>query len=286
VTTPTLPLPDGRLLAYQEFGDPGGYPTFYFHGTPGSRLEGAFGAPAAARLGFRLIAVDRPGFGRSTFQRGRRFVDWPGDVRALADALGLDRFGAVGHSGGGPHLFACGSGPLDGRLRFIGALGPWGPAATREILADLNRLDRWYARLSQHRGIMRAAFAPLSWSARHWPGLFLGLMRSAVSPGDREALEGDLLAELRASELEAFRQGGRGGAHEARIAYQEWGFALTSVRVPTHIWLGEEDIFVPPAMGRYLERTIPGVDFHWIPHGGHFAVDRWDDILAACAPHR
>ncbi len=59
-------LPDGRVLAYLEWGDDNGYPTFYFHGAPSSRLEGAFADGAAKRNGFRLIAVDRPGFGRST----------------------------------------------------------------------------------------------------------------------------------------------------------------------------------------------------------------------------
>ena len=32
-------LPDGRRLAYQQFGAADGFPAFYFHGTPSSRLE-------------------------------------------------------------------------------------------------------------------------------------------------------------------------------------------------------------------------------------------------------
>ncbi|MBN4678485.1 alpha/beta hydrolase, partial [Pandoraea nosoerga] len=58
-----LMLPDGRALAYLEWGDSTGYPAFYFHGTPSSRLEGAFADGAARRTGFRLIAIDRPGYG-------------------------------------------------------------------------------------------------------------------------------------------------------------------------------------------------------------------------------
>jgi pimeloyl-ACP methyl ester carboxylesterase len=34
-----LTLPDGRRLAYAEFGDPNGHPVLYFHGAPSSRLE-------------------------------------------------------------------------------------------------------------------------------------------------------------------------------------------------------------------------------------------------------
>ena len=67
-------LRDGRILSYAEYGDPCGKPIFFFHGTPGSRY---FRPPdeITARLGVRLICVDRPGYGESTFQPGRRILD-------------------------------------------------------------------------------------------------------------------------------------------------------------------------------------------------------------------
>ncbi|WP_046471000.1 alpha/beta fold hydrolase [Allosalinactinospora lopnorensis] len=285
--TRVLALEDGRELAYTAWGDPDGYPAFYFHGTPGSRLEGALAGQAAKKHGFRLIALDRPGYGLSTFQRNRSFRDWPDDVRALADSLGIHEFGVVGHSGAGPHLFACGCFLPPERLKFIGALAPWGPVATPEIMAGLNPLDRFYARLARRTPlIMRASFAPLGWCAKHRPRLFLSLLRSAVSPPDRAALLDDRLRErLSLSQREAFRQGGRGPAHEALIAYRDWGFDIAAVNVPTHVRLGDRDVFVPRRMGSYLERVLPGVDFRWIEGEGHFALDRWDGILAACAAH-
>ena len=82
--------------------------------------------------------------------------------------------------------------------------------------------------------------------------------------------------------MEAFRQGSRGSAHEAFIAYRAWGFEIDRVGVPTHIWLGDQDIFVSNAMGRYMARTIPGVDFHWMEGAGHLCIEKWDDIFSAC----
>jgi pimeloyl-ACP methyl ester carboxylesterase len=282
--TRTVTLADGRRLAYGEWGDPGGFPVFYCHGTPGSRLEGAFADRPARSRQLRIVAPDRPGYGRSTFQPSRRFRDWPDDLSALSDSLGLARYGVVGHSGAGPHLFACGAFLPPERLAFVGALGPWGPVATPEIMAGLNRLDRLYARLAQRTpSVMRASFAPIGWCARYWPAMFVRLLEAAVSPPDKAALrDAEVRRVLRSSELEAFRQGGRGAAHEAGIAYRAWDFDLAQVRVPTHIWLGEEDIFVSREMGRYLERTIPGVDFRWVPGAGHLDVSLWDGILTAC----
>ena len=100
-------LRDGRSLAWAEYGDPSGKPVLYFHGFPGSRIEPALGADDLARTEARLIAIDRPGFGGSTFQPGRRLLDWPNDVASFADSLALDRFACMGVSGGGPYVLAC-----------------------------------------------------------------------------------------------------------------------------------------------------------------------------------
>src|SRR5690349_18581455 len=99
-------LPDGRTLAYAEYGEADGYPVPFFHGTPGARLL----RPRALRpgtAGSRIIAVERPGYGRSDFHSGWGMLDWADDVAALADALGLARFALVAESGGGPYAAAC-----------------------------------------------------------------------------------------------------------------------------------------------------------------------------------
>ena len=80
---------------------------FFFHGFPSSRLEGAGVDKLVRRHNIRLISVDRPGFGLSTFQPGRRILDWPTDVEALATHLNLKRFAVLGGSGGGPYAVAC-----------------------------------------------------------------------------------------------------------------------------------------------------------------------------------
>ena len=84
----TLHLADGRILSYAEYGDPTGKPLFFFHGGNDSRLEAAILDETAQTLGVRILAPDRPGYGRSTFQPNRTFLDWPEDVAQLADALG------------------------------------------------------------------------------------------------------------------------------------------------------------------------------------------------------
>ena len=73
-------LKDGRWLGYNQYGLPGGKPILYFHGWPGSRLEAGIANAVAQNFNTRIIAIDRPGVGRSDFQPARAILDWPIDV--------------------------------------------------------------------------------------------------------------------------------------------------------------------------------------------------------------
>jgi pimeloyl-ACP methyl ester carboxylesterase len=88
-----LKLPDGRILAYAQYGDPEGRPVLFLHGVPGSRLW--LDEDVTRSLKVRLVTVDRPGDGRFDLHRGGSLLTWAEDVEALADELGQERFGVV-----------------------------------------------------------------------------------------------------------------------------------------------------------------------------------------------
>jgi pimeloyl-ACP methyl ester carboxylesterase len=102
INTTTVRTPDGREVTLCQWGLTDGRPVFFLHGTPGGRLlrhvSGEY-----ERTGLRVITYDRPGYGRSTRLPGRSIAHAAGDVACIADALGLDSFGVVGVSGGGPY---------------------------------------------------------------------------------------------------------------------------------------------------------------------------------------
>ena len=81
----SVTLRDGRTLAYVDMGDPDGPLLVHFHGAPGSRLDAGFYDLQFAARGVRVVAPDRPGYGRSSPQPLRRREDWPGDVAELVE---------------------------------------------------------------------------------------------------------------------------------------------------------------------------------------------------------
>ena len=68
---------------------------FYFHGLPGSRIEGAALVPMAVKLDTRIIAVDRPGYGLSSPQPGRTLLDYANDIERLAEFIGVDSYSVL-----------------------------------------------------------------------------------------------------------------------------------------------------------------------------------------------
>ena len=100
-------VPNGRVLAYTEFGSPTGPLVVDCHGAPGSRLELASFDGAFAERDVRVVTIDRPGYGGSSPQPDRRLENWPADAAAVADDLGADRFAVTGFTTGGEYAVAC-----------------------------------------------------------------------------------------------------------------------------------------------------------------------------------
>ena len=118
-------LPTGRRLGFAEFGDPSGDPVLWFHGTPGGRRQfPLLGRRAAEKMGLRVVAVGRPGTGLSDPHPYESVADWASDVAHIADALGAERLGVAGLSGGGPYALACAAvPPLASRVAAVAVLG-------------------------------------------------------------------------------------------------------------------------------------------------------------------
>ena len=67
----SIRLPDGRRLGYTEMGIPDGHPIVLFHGFPGSRYFHHSNDNMTVDHDIRAISLDRPGFGRSTYDPDR-----------------------------------------------------------------------------------------------------------------------------------------------------------------------------------------------------------------------
>ena len=260
MTTHEVIAADGRTLAVVEAGAADGPVLLGQHGTPGSGRLYRTEIEGAERLGVRLLAYSRPGYGGSTPHPGRSVADAASDVAAIMDALGAERFATYGWSGGGPHALACAAlldGPLrgrghdrrrgarrrarpgvhgrDGRGQHRGVRhGPRGPRAARRAAA--RRGGRPGSRdvpASSPRRWRRTSARPTPPRSRaSWPSTCTRMILDGLAPGIDGWLDDDL----------AF--------------VKAWGFDVASIDVPVSIWQGGDDLMVPGAHGRWLAEHV------------------------------
>jgi len=266
-------LSDGRKLGFAEFGERQGKPVFYFHGFPGSHLEAKIAETMAKDSRVRFIGIDRPGFGLSDFKLKRKLADWPNDVTELADSLGIDQFSILGVSGGGPYAAACAH-QMPDRLISVGIVCGMGPVDVPHIMDQMVSIYRQGLRLTRRFPKIVTALYPFSsFFFRNYPERMLSILSAKVAGPDKIALKNnELIKVLSASFREAFRNSLLWPATDVVLYSRPWGFSLDDIRIKVHLWHGEMDKVVPPAMGHYLANTIPDCRATFYPDEGHFSI--------------
>jgi pimeloyl-ACP methyl ester carboxylesterase len=281
-------LPDGRVLAYDDVGDPGGVPVVYLHGTPDSRL----GRPpdeVTAAAGVRLLAVDRPGFGDSGGDPGATLVSLGDDLVRLLDGAGIERAVLLGWSGGG--LAATGAathGPLLERLASIGLLGTLPPAEAYDdpaVLAALADGRRAFAEIGRDVGAgeLAAEVAPHLVPTPLDDDLARAhVLELAGEVGRTELARCAGAVDALASGLRASVEHGVAGLAGDVERQLEPGLDLGRIRCRVRTFHGSLDEISPPEVGAWLVSRLPDAVLDLIPGGGHHLLfPRWRGVLRA-----
>jgi pimeloyl-ACP methyl ester carboxylesterase len=280
----TLRLPDGRQLAWYEYGDAAGLPCVYITGTPASGLAGAVYDKAAAEAGVRWVSVDKPGYGQSDLARGRTLLERTDDVRALVDHLGLDRFAVAGESGGGPHALALAH-ALPDRLTTAIVISGMGPGDDPRAREGMKAANRFLFGLAQRAPWLLplpiGAMARTLGSDEKAERAVTKLLADAPA-ADRAAYEDpEFRALFLAATRDSFRNGSAGAVDDLRMLARPWGFRLEDVRTHVDLFHGEQDVNVPVAVARRVVAALPDCEARFYPELGHLvAASRTSEVLA------
>lgn len=275
---------DNRWLGYRTYGDSQGYPVVALHGTPGSSLKFAGAHPVAERLGLKLISLDRWGYGASDVPETPSLATFGEDIARFANALGIERLGVLGISGGGPYAVAAAA-VMGVRVSGLALAAPVGDVRDRSTYSLIHKLC--FGPLTRMPGTVGAAFAVYRWLLRLAPGLALRIAVANGPTADRRIIADP---EIRKRLTDAFRfglkNGIRGPVVDLQIFGQDLGTLPEQISAQTCIWYGCRDGNVPIAgIGRLAER-IAGARVVVFPEEGHFWITRdYDDVLGWLAAH-
>jgi pimeloyl-ACP methyl ester carboxylesterase len=281
-------LPDRRTLSYAEYGVPGGRAVVWMHGLPGSRLDWSIGnGPALLEeLELRVIAPDRPGFGRSTPHRGRTHASFAEDLDVLMQSLGVVTATLLGYSGGAPYALAAAQARTGGlEADGVVLVSPIGPRSTPRFGDGLGRTDKVMLLLSRVPPVARLAMRSSIRDARTRPDMLLNTLRKdfSTSASDLRLLdEPDTADRVLTAFREATAQGAGGCVSDWALWGRKWSFDGHDGRTPVHIWHGSDDPLVPLHHAQHLQHLCGGARLDVWDGGGHLhGDDAWRQVLSA-----
>jgi pimeloyl-ACP methyl ester carboxylesterase len=277
VETRTVPVKGGRELCVELCGEPDGVPILVNVGEPMSRLPYGGWIADAEQKGIRLITYDRPGYGGSTANPGRTVASGTDDVRTIAEALGYDRLGIWGISGGGPYALACAA-LLPDLAVAVAAVAPVAPYGVEgfDYFAGMGESNAEGTQLffsdpeAERRDLRESREGILAAT----PEQFAEELQSLLSPVDAETLTGDLAEWLLQTNKVAIAPGDQGWWDDESASLTNWGFDLRDIAVPVKIWHGRQDRFVPVQHGEWLAANVPGAESEISDRDGHLTMIR------------
>ncbi len=238
---------DGLALAVRQHGHPDGRPVIFIHGYSQAGLCWARQVEDPALSHLRLVTYDLRGHGGSDKPLDpacyQEDVRWAGDVKAIMEALGLERPILVGWSYGGriigDYLRAYGSGDLAG-LVFVDAI----TGNERGFYGSCNRLMKQMTDLDPASAIAATrAF----------------LRRCVHLPLDAETFEILLAANMMVPPQ----------VRAAMARPAEYDAVLQRLDRPTLVIHGREDQVIAQAMAEHIAAQVPGAHLALLDETGH-----------------
>jgi len=263
----------------QEYGDTTGKPVFYFHGSPGSRLECAYHEMGLKECGIRLIALDRPGYGQSPIQD-----KWTPDVFAeniaqIADQFGITKFSLIGFSGGGLTAMACAHRypQLVDQLILVSTIVPPDINGYKDLVSPL---------------ILKTAMAiqnapdVLEQQLTHMmstPEAVMDILVTSASKPDQDLFNNRALYTCYQQAItESVNQGPKGYIRDMENNTGPWSFTPSDIKARTQIWHGKQDQTFSYQLAESLAAAIPDSSCHLVSDQGHFLTySIWREIVSS-----
>ena len=264
---PTITTKDGTQIYYKDWGN--GQPLVFSHGWPLSADAWEDQMIFLAERGYRCIAHDRRGHGRSSQPwQGNEMNTYADDLATLVEVLGLKDAIHVGHSTGGGEVARYIGRHGSGRVSMAVLIGAVPPIMLKTAAnpggLPMEVFDQIRAGVLNDRSQF---FKDLS-------GPFYGANRpgSKVSQGLRDSfwLQGMLC--------------GHKAAYDCIKAFSETDFTedLKKIDVPTLILHGDDDQVVPIADSALVSaKLVKGAELKVIPGAPHGMCSTHKDAINA-----
>ncbi len=260
-------------IRYEAWGDPRHRPLLFFHGFPGSRIQGKALLPSLDQHQVYLIAADRPGYGETQGTgHAREYLE---DLGSMLSALKVGRYGIVGVSGGAPwsHLMASMFPDHVQTLGIVCGLAPY----NKETAGYFSHFQNRALKLRQ---VLPNAFSELlvkQVMKNFDPEKRLQFFLRFLDPSDQHILRLPAHRELIIKSMEeARKQSAKGIVSDSWLYKRDWlsqDCDLSRLRkIPAFYFHGKKDRILDHRMSEWMNKLNPESRLQFFDDEGHYSL--------------
>ncbi len=263
----------GQRLFLQEWGLTTKPAILLVHGFPGCADQGKLLTSTIHLNEFRLISFDRPGYGRSDYQKKVTPLKLAAQIRDLIDFLQIQQLRVLSVSGGAPYSMAIAF-LLEDRVTKISSVAGVAPLTVRNFkFMSSNQKKAWMLRNFIPSPILSFGMNRMWKSNFQKIDGFLFSGMEQFSKPDKEVFKNPDVGPLLIGSIKTALQGGPSGVlHDMKIYSKNWGFSLKGIKCPVTLWHGSADDVVHLNFAKDMNRRIPQSTFHLIADEGHYSL--------------
>jgi len=267
------PKAQGKQYFVQEWNPSSPTVVLFIHGFPGCSDQAKLITTTPMIKSFRLIAVDRPGYGESDFQSSLTPLKFAEQLMEILSHLKIDKLRLLSVSGGAPYSLALAHllGDRVERMSSVAGVAP----LTRKNFRFMNQQQRKTWLLSQ---CLPKSVQNLILNRVWEKGLanideFLFAPTEGVQGPDQIVFSHpDISPILSATLKRALSQGPQGIIHDLNIYARDWGFKTDAIACPVTLWHGTKDDVVHLAYAKDMKTKLMNANLRIIDDEGHYSL--------------
>ena len=263
----------GKKIYLHEWNESEKNVVLFVHGFPGCGEQACLITSTPLLKSFRLIAIDRPGYGKSENQLGLTPMKLAQQLVEILDEMGIDRIRILSVSGGAPFSLALALLLKDRvvKLSSIGGVAPLTPKNFR------------YMSSQQKKAWLFVMLVPYPLANkilnRFWQkGLdeideFL-FTKTGLEGGVDDAVfsHPEISSILSETLKSALQQGPKAVLRDLKIYAKYWGFKMEQIDCPITLWHGTLDDVVHYTYASEMQLRLKNANLKMIPNEGHYSL--------------
>lgn len=265
--------PEGQKLFFKEWGDIDKPAILLVHGFPGCADQGRLLSTTPHMQSFRLIAMDRPGYGLSDRQSDITPLKFAQQIKQALEVQKIESFSILSVSGGAPYAMAVAY-LMPEKVKKISSVAGVAPLTPSNFkYMNSQQKKAWFLRQLVPAPVLGFALKRVWKSGVDNIEKLLFTDLDTFSKPDQKVFVHPVFGPALTESVKiSLGQGPWGILQDIKTYAKPWGFSLKDIRCDVTLWHGSCDDVVHFRFAEDMKKRIKQANIKYIDGEGHYSI--------------